>query len=137
MSNHFDFIKQFDESFPNLKLEVVELKQNEKIQLATALIKCSDISNVLRPFSIAKSWGVALLNEFFHQGDYEKILGFPLGPLNDRNTLKIGPAQYQFLTVVAAPLYRSVASKIDGLDCFDQWIHENSQNWLKYSESEE
>ena len=137
MSNHFDFIKHFEESFPNLKSCVLELKQQEKIQLATALIKCSDISNVLRPFSIAKCWGLALLNEFFHQGDYEKILGLPPGPLNDRNTLKIGPAQYQFLTVVAAPLYRSVAAKIEGLDFFEQWIQENSQNWLKYSETEE
>lgn len=135
MSNHFDFIKQFDEKFPNLKNDsVLELKQYEKIQLATALIKCSDISNVLRPFSIAKSWGVALLSEFFHQGDYEKVLGLPVGPLNDRKTLKIAPAQHQFLTVVAAPLYRSVAAKIDGLECFDQWIHENSQNWMNYQE---
>lgn len=137
MSNHFDFIKQFEDKFPNLKnnnCSVLELKQQEKIQLAIALIKCSDISNVLRPFSIAKSWGVALLNEFFYQGDYENIMGLPVGPLNDRNTLKIGPAQYQFLTVVAAPLYRSVAAKIDGLECFEQWILENSQNWMNYQE---
>ena len=51
---------------------------------------------MLRPFSIAKSWGVALLDEFFHQGDYEKVLGLPLGPLNDRNTWKLDRLQYQF-----------------------------------------
>jgi hypothetical protein len=133
MSNHFDFIKQFNETFPKLN-EIKILSSPEKIQLAIALIKCSDISNVLRPFPIAKSWGIALLNEFFLQGDYEKLLNLPIGPLNDRNTLKTGPAQHQFLTVVAAPLYRAVSGKIPGLTCFDQWIQENAENWLNFKD---
>jgi hypothetical protein len=135
MSNHFDFIEKFNESFPPLHGLERELDGGEKIQLATALIKCSDISNVLRPFSIAKSWGVALLNEFLLQGDYEKLLGLPVGPLNDRETIKTGTAQHRFLTVVAAPLYRVVAQKIDGLEYFDQWIQENAQNWLNFDDS--
>lgn len=134
MSNHFDFIKQFNEQFPKLDGHVTELTSSQRIQLATALIKCSDISNVLRPFPIARTWGLVLLQEFFLQGDYEKLLGLPLGPLNDRCTLKTGPAQHQFLTVVAAPLYRAVAAKIDGLDCFELWITENAENWLNYQE---
>lgn len=135
MSNHFDFIKQFNETFPNLKVNQTNcLNPSEKIQLAIALIKCSDISNVLRPFPIAKAWGIALLNEFFLQGDYEKLLNLPIGPLNDRNTLKTGPAQHQFLTIVAAPLYRAVSGKISGLECFDRWIQENAENWLNFQE---
>lgn len=133
MSNHFEFIKQFNESFSNVDSGNV-LTEKEKILLATALIKCSDISNVLRPFLIAKMWGVALLEEFFVQGDYEKCLNLPVGPLNDRDSLKTGPAQHQFLTIVAAPLYRAVAAKIPGLECFDQWIIENANNWLQYQE---
>lgn len=135
MSNHFDFIKQFNENFPKLnENQLIVLNSSEKVQLAIALIKCSDISNVLRPFPIAKSWGIALLNEFFLQGDYEKLLNIPIGPLNDRNSLKTGPAQHQFLTVFAAPLYRAVSDKISGLQCFDQWIQENSENWLKFKD---
>ena len=135
MSNHFDFIKQFQEQFPKIKTVQI-LDESQKIQLAISLIKCSDISNVLRPFHIAKSWGIALLQEFFLQGDYEKLLGLPVGPLNDRKSLKTGPAQFQFLNVVAAPLYRAVANKIDGLDCFEGWIKENSENWLNNCEEE-
>lgn len=133
MSNHFEFIKQFTESFPTATTTET-LSPKDKVMLATALIKCSDISNVLRPFEIAKMWGIALLEEFFAQGDYEKCLNLPLGPLNDRNSLKTGPAQHQFLTVVAAPLYRAFAAKIKGLDCFDQWIADNAQKWLNYKE---
>lgn len=134
MSNHFDFIKQFNETFPKLNETEKILSLSEKIQLAIALIKCSDISNVLRPFPIAKSWGIALLNEFFLQGDYEKLLNIPIGPLNDRNSLKTGPAQHQFLTIVAAPLYQAVSGKISGLDCFDRWIQENAENWLNFKD---
>lgn len=137
MSNHFEFIKTFSASFPKLDASISELNSTEKIQLATALIKCSDISNVLRPFPIAKSWGKALLDEFFTQGDYEKVLGLPVGPLNDRHTLKTGPAQHQFLTIVAAPLYRAVAAKIDGFDAFfSKYINENAINWLAYQEND-
>lgn len=142
MSNHFDFIKKFENSFPNVNNsdpksgdEAFILSFDEKCQLATALIKCSDISNVLRPFSIAKSWGVALLNEFVLQGDYERLIGINLGPLNDRETLKIGEAQNQFLTIVAAPLYRVMSGKIGNLDCFEEWIGENSNNWLNFDDS--
>ena len=145
MSNHFDFIKQFEKSFPIVNNSEAGgsggggdsfiLSFDEKCQLATALIKCSDISNVLRPFPIAKSWGVSLLNEFVLQGDYERLIGINLGPLNDRKTLKIGEAQNQFLTIVAAPLYRVMSGKIGNLDCFEEWISENSNNWLNFDDS--
>lgn len=137
MSNHFDFIRRFDATFPSLDATGVPsdgsaLSEEQRLQLCLALIKCSDISNVIRPFRVARRWGVALLNEFLLQGDYEKVLGQPVGPLNDRDTLKTGDGQYRFLTAVAAPLYRSVGAKVHGLECFEGLIQENAANWTSF-----
>jgi hypothetical protein len=136
MSSHFDFIRKFDEGFPSLDTgHSVELTEEQRGQLCIALIKCSDISNVIRPFEVAKRWGVALLNEFLVQGDYERLLGLPVSPLNDRSSMKTGPGQYNFLTMVAAPLYRSIARKIEGLELFEELIAANAGAWRHFNDS--
>ena len=37
-----------------------------------ALIKCSDISNEIRPKNIAKRWAHLVIEEFFAQSDLER-----------------------------------------------------------------
>jgi hypothetical protein len=41
---------------------------DQKKLLANILLKCADISNVVKPFHIAKRWAEILCNEFFIQG---------------------------------------------------------------------
>jgi hypothetical protein len=40
---------------------------NHRDLLVTALMKCADISNPTRPFSIAKYWTLMIQEEFFMQ----------------------------------------------------------------------
>ncbi|KAJ1467432.1 hypothetical protein T484DRAFT_1645672 [Baffinella frigidus] len=39
------------------------------------LIKCADISNVLKPFHVARRWALRVTDEFFEQGDVELARG--------------------------------------------------------------
>ncbi|KAG5461405.1 MAG: hypothetical protein BJ554DRAFT_6410 [Olpidium bornovanus] len=41
-----------------------ELRSEDRILLASILVKCADISNPARPFSIARDWCMALMEEF-------------------------------------------------------------------------
>ena len=137
MNSHFEFIKKFAADFPTLKDggERDGLSEEQRGQLCVALIKSSDISNVIRPFPIAQKWGVALINEFLLQGDYERVLGLPMLPLNDRHSMRLSTGQLNFLTIVAAPLYRALADKVGGLELFEEFIAANTQAWRAFDDA--
>ena len=42
------------------------------------LIKSADISNVLKPFAVARGWALRVMDEFFLQGDLESQYGLPV-----------------------------------------------------------
>ena len=44
----------------------------EEMQL---LLKCADVSNVLKPFEVAREWAVRVTDEFFAQGELERATG--------------------------------------------------------------
>jgi hypothetical protein len=57
------------------------------IQLEMELIiKCADISNVLKPFPVARRWALRVTDEFFEQGDVEHARGMDVTPSCDRST---------------------------------------------------
>ena len=119
MSTHFEFIQRFRQSGA----------QDDPLLVAVALVKCSDISNVCRPFPVALQWGHALLSEFLHQGDYERLLGLPLGPLNDRGALDVAAGQQEFLAKVAGPLYEAFGEKFPGIQPILTQMRQNQQEW--------
>lgn len=161
MSTHFDFITRFKSNFLEaetttmLKKTLASasastskpatlnnsvtlnssnsplLSDRQSLLIAAALVKCSDISNVCRPFPIAKQWGHALLSEFLHQGDFERSLGLALGPLNDRSTLNVAEGQRGFLQKVAGPLYLAFAEQFPGIEPILTQLRLNYDEWGK------
>jgi high affinity cGMP-specific 3',5'-cyclic phosphodiesterase 9 len=57
------------------------------------IIKCSDISNEVRPRHISEPWVDNLLEEFFTQSDHEKAEGLPWAPFMDREKVTKPSAQ--------------------------------------------
>lgn len=68
MANHFEYIQKIHEIHQELQDPVKRrnLKNNKKsvTTLLSLIIKCSDISNVVRPLRISIKWGVILTREF-------------------------------------------------------------------------
>lgn len=56
---------------------------NACVSLQIAL-KCADISNPCRPWSVCKKWSQRVCDEFFKQGDSERELSLPVSSLCDR-----------------------------------------------------
>ena len=67
-----------------------------KSLLFQMLIKCSDISNEIRPNKIADPWVGNLLEEFFRQSDKEKAENLPTAPFMDRQKVTKASAQGNF-----------------------------------------
>jgi len=78
ISRHKDYIATLHEHL-FLRADAIRLGQPEptldKILVFELLIKSADISNVIKDFTIARSWGLRVMEEFFVQGDLEQQYG--------------------------------------------------------------
>jgi len=80
-----------------------------------ALLKAADIGNTTKPFVKAYIWAHLVLEEFWAQGDREKLMHLPVGPLNDRHRASIYDTQIGFIRNVALNLYEPLARIEPGL----------------------
>lgn len=69
-------------------------------------MKTADISNECRPLNVSEAWLDCLLEEFFNQGDQEKLHGLPISPLMDRNSSTKSNSQLGFINYVLLPLVK-------------------------------
>eukprot|EP00762_Andalucia_godoyi_P001604 ANDGO_00246.mRNA.1 3' len=113
MSRHFELMSRF-----RTRLSAAQLgtdSKDDKNLLMNVILKCADISNVVRPFRVYEKWVRCLTAEFFNQGDAEKTLHIPVSPLMDRDTTSIPEMQFNFIEFVAGPLHRALAQEIPQL----------------------
>ncbi|CAL8378271.1 unnamed protein product [Boreogadus saida] len=81
MTKHNEILSKFKTILP-----VFDFKNKDhKDVLMMILIKVSDISNEARPMEVAEPWLDCLLQEFYNQGDMEKLEGLPVTPFMDRD----------------------------------------------------
>lgn len=109
MAFHFNYLEQLDTRLKFLKERPFDMTSSEdKLLFIICILKCADISNVARPLPIASQWTDALLDEFFIQGDQEKIRKIPQCPLNSREISNKAQSQVHFIGDFAIPFYSLV-----------------------------
>merc|ERR1719145_158472 len=71
------------------RLAEIELfnKEENKLLALECILHSADVSNPCRVWEVTKAWAWCVLDEFFAQGDQEKMLGVPVQFLNDRDKL--------------------------------------------------
>eukprot|EP01105_Mastigella_eilhardi_P001676 TRINITY_DN119_c0_g2_i2.p1 TRINITY_DN119_c0_g2~~TRINITY_DN119_c0_g2_i2.p1 ORF type:complete len:1202 (-),score=363.18 TRINITY_DN119_c0_g2_i2:104-3595(-) len=111
MAVHFSVLEEFEAA---LKKRATVATVSHKL-LSKVLIKCADISNVCRPFPLAKKWADILLNEFFRQGDMERMRGLPLSPFMDREHVVIAQMQLGFANSIAFPMFNLLSQFLPSL----------------------
>uniref|UniRef100_A0A8C4N4I9 High affinity cGMP-specific 3',5'-cyclic phosphodiesterase 9A n=1 Tax=Eptatretus burgeri TaxID=7764 RepID=A0A8C4N4I9_EPTBU len=104
MARHGEILKGFNE-----KTESFDFNNPEHTGiLKMVLIKCCDISNEVRPMSVAQPWLDCLLEEYFMQGDREKREGLPVAPFMDREKVTKPGAQIGFIKHMLLPMFEAV-----------------------------
>ena len=58
-------------------------------------VKCADISNPCQTWNISRLWSVRACEEFFRQGDREKVLGFQVTSFCDRDKITVAKVRVQ------------------------------------------
>ena len=73
-------------------------------------VKCADVSNGAKDAHSALRWGMAIMSEFFTQGDEERSLGLPPTPGFDRRTVNVRSSQLAFQDKLAIPMFEMLAA---------------------------
>ncbi|CAK9293458.1 unnamed protein product [Gordionus sp. m RMFG-2023] len=68
-------------------------------------LKCSDVSNPARQWTISQRWSRMICQEFFNQGDIERLIKIPVTAFCDRTRTTIAQMQEGFLEYVVLPIY--------------------------------
>uniref|UniRef100_A0A8C9W7F5 Phosphodiesterase n=1 Tax=Scleropages formosus TaxID=113540 RepID=A0A8C9W7F5_SCLFO len=77
----------------------------EKPKALSLLLHTADISHPIKPWRLHSRWTKALMEEFFRQGDREKVLGLPLSPLCDRKNTLVAQSQIGFISFIVDPTF--------------------------------
>ncbi|XP_072468665.1 dual specificity calcium/calmodulin-dependent 3',5'-cyclic nucleotide phosphodiesterase 1A isoform X3 [Notamacropus eugenii] len=98
MSGHFQQIKTIRST----------LQQPEGIDKAKAMsliLHAADISHPAKTWELHHRWTMALMEEFFRQGDKEAELGLPFSPLCDRKSTLVAQSQIGFIDFIVEPTF--------------------------------
>lgn len=76
-----------------------------KLLTMECILHSADVSNPCRTWECSQAWAWCVLEEFFAQGDQEKMLGVPVQFLNDRDKLNRPNSQIGFLEFMIAPFF--------------------------------
>ncbi|EFJ48932.1 3'5'-cyclic nucleotide phosphodiesterase [Volvox carteri f. nagariensis] len=101
---------------------VIPLDENERILSLQMALKCSDLGHVSASLPVHCRWVQLLEEEFFRQGDMEKLHSLPVSPLFDRCKPGITKSQVGFFDIVVIPL----------LNCFSR-VFSNTKPLLTYT----
>eukprot|EP00160_Parvularia_atlantis_P014592 Unigene3725_Nuclearia_a/m.11370 Unigene3725_Nuclearia_a/g.11370 ORF Unigene3725_Nuclearia_a/g.11370 Unigene3725_Nuclearia_a/m.11370 type:complete len:382 (+) Unigene3725_Nuclearia_a:821-1966(+) len=125
MALHFDFVKSLKERG---KQGFTMATKEEVSLMASSLIKAADISNVARPFPVAKSWAQVLLQEFTNQSQTEAELGYPILPYG-REDVKLAKSQEEFIKFVALPFFSELEKFSSAFASITAQILQNVELW--------
>jgi cAMP-specific phosphodiesterase 4 len=93
------------------------------------ILHSADVSNPCRTWECSQAWAMCVLEEFFAQGDQEKMLGVPVQFLNDRDKLNRPNSQIGFLEFMIAPFVAAQVRLWPGLCEFGDLLSGNIGNW--------
>ncbi|KAF6021717.1 PDE1C [Bugula neritina] len=108
MSGHFQQIK-------NMRSMLSCAENIEKSKALSLILHTADISHPSKPWVVHKRWTDNLIEEFFKQGDREKVLGIACSPLCDRQTTLVEKSQIGFITIIVEPSFNVLGDMMEKL----------------------
>lgn len=117
--------------------EVEVFNQPETKTLAMeCILHSADVSNPCRSWEVTHSWALVCLEEFFAQGDQEKVLGIPVQFLNDRDNLNRPNSQIGFIEFMIAPFFMAQIRLWPGMRELGENLTHNLSVWADMWEKE-
>ena len=97
-----------------------------------------DISNATKSFDLCEKWTNLLFEEFYHQGDQEKVMGVTVSQFMDRCTTNIAKSQIGFISFIIKPSFEIMSTFLPNTAIMKEGCIANSQTWeSKFSSYQE
>mmetsp|Transcript_114630 Transcript_114630/g.220881 ORF Transcript_114630/g.220881 Transcript_114630/m.220881 type:complete len:984 (-) Transcript_114630:115-3066(-) len=93
------------------------------------ILHSADVSNPCRTWEVSHAWANCVLEEFFSQGDQEKMLGVPVQFLNDRDKLNRPNSQIGFLEFMIAPFFIAQIKLFPKMHEYGDHLAHNLKQW--------
>merc|ERR1711870_8083 len=93
------------------------------------ILHAADVSNPCKIWDVTQAWAVLCLEEFFAQGDQEKMLGIPVQFLNDRDKLNKPNSQIGFIEFMIAPFFAAQIRLWLSMQELGENLGNNLQQW--------
>mmetsp|Transcript_4499 Transcript_4499/g.6074 ORF Transcript_4499/g.6074 Transcript_4499/m.6074 type:complete len:377 (-) Transcript_4499:446-1576(-) len=100
---------------PWVNARMKNLHFKDRKLLLIMIIKCADLSNVVKPLPVANTWAERIMEEFYAQGELEIKEGLPLTQLSSRENKewRLATHQLSFLSNVVHPLFAAFMQLAD------------------------
>eukprot|EP00997_Jenningsia_sp_PLL12_P006337 NODE_2884_length_850_cov_41.016230_g2386_i0.p1 GENE.NODE_2884_length_850_cov_41.016230_g2386_i0~~NODE_2884_length_850_cov_41.016230_g2386_i0.p1 ORF type:complete len:170 (+),score=49.10 NODE_2884_length_850_cov_41.016230_g2386_i0:254-763(+) len=140
MSKHLELCLHFEQQcfggggHGNQAGEFPEFEQ--RLLLMQMIMKAADISNISKPFPVARQWALAVTEEFCSQGDKEKGKNLQVQEMFDREKMVLGNVQVGFIDGVGLKFWRLLHEAVPSLDEFVQNIYDNRTLWAELSQAD-
>merc|ERR1719353_1260651 len=115
--------------------EIFSVADTKMLVMDDILHSC-DVSNPCRAWDVTFMWAQQCLEEFFAQGDQEKMLGVTVGFLNDREKLNRPNSQIGFLEFMIAPFFAAQIRLFHSLHEYGDHLGRNIASWEEMWEQE-
>lgn len=131
MAKHFDLIGKFKAkmiSSNNVPLHLAD----QRIEVMKIITKASDVGHAAKCQELHQKWTVLVCEEFFTQGDMEKVQNLPVSMYCDREKTDVAKSQAGFIKNIVLPIYESLNLCLDSPNikekCIDQ-LELNMRSW--------
>jgi hypothetical protein len=121
---------QPEEVWPTQELQDSMWEPDTRRMLRNVLLHFTDNSNAMKPFSLSREWALRMHDEFFAQGELERLNGLPVQPLNDRSKTNVPFSQVSFIEFFAAPLTFATIRVLPPIQDRVGILIDNAHQWL-------
>merc|ERR1719375_1763281 len=122
-------VELFTNGYKNREEVEIMCQPENKMLIMDNILHAADVSNPCRTWEITHAWAMCVLEEFFAQGDQEKMLGVPVQFLNDRDKLNRPNSQIGFLEFMIAPFFVAQIRLWPNLSEFGDHLSTNISKW--------
>lgn len=106
-----------------------ELAEADATLFASLILHSADLSNPAKPWKLAEHWTGLIMQEFFEQGELEKLYGMPVSASCDAFTTDVAELQIKFIRAVAVPTFETLKMFLPKIETALSYTKRNLRQW--------
>ena len=138
LSRHFEILGRFRAKTSDLTDFDSQSYENKQLIFSMAL-KCADLGHSAKNVDLHQKWTALICEEYFRQGDLEKLRKQEISMYCDRDTTDVNKSQASFIKNICLPLYDTwngfLNCDVIRVTCIEQ-LNSNLEFWICKAKNE-